>query len=58
MRQKEIDLLRNILNNSLQVRDCKVLYTFPMPDEEHLGIFSQMGVIAQNDTSLPVTTFP
>ena len=43
MRQKEIDLLRIIFNNSLQVKDYKVLHTFLMRDEENLGIFSQMG---------------
>ena len=43
MRQKEIDLLRIIFNNSLQVKDYKVLHTFLMRDEEHLGGFSQMG---------------
>ena len=43
MGQKDIDLLRHILKNSLQVVDFKVLYTFLMPDEEHLGGFSQMG---------------
>ena len=43
MRQKEIDLLRIIFSNSLQVKDYKVLHTFLMPDEENLGIFSQMG---------------
>ena len=28
---------------SLQAADCKVLYPFLMPNEEHLGGFSQMG---------------
>ena len=35
--------VKTYLKISLHPADCKVLHSFLMPDEEHLGGFSQMG---------------